>query len=540
MITRSRLILLCLLVHHLLPSVSSSRSGASSLPHFCASERAQTAGVAHDQAMKLAMKGDYVNSLWGFRRACDLEPQNSLWWNDLGVTLMRGQRYLAAEASFEAALKLDPRHESAQNNLREVREGYLGRVRGGGEEEGKGRGKRRPLPALQALALALIPEEEGLSLGGTKGCAQLGVQGGREVRLTPPRDQATRAAFLAATGIRHTLGSLPRLHVKDLYAPGNLAYARGEAPYILEGVVGGLGAGVGAGAAETTAALLASRAGNVTFLMDPATSHFANDTTDYYPASMVEHTVHPFLVPFAQAMGELMSPSGAFEASLSPRGGAYAHLNMGEEQWERYLGLLGPLSLPPSLTSPDRWLSQALPSAQARTDFLIGNHWRMLLLGSEGAGMFHHQDILKTASYQLQVAGEKTWHLCPPSQSHLLHVDHDMFAPNYERWPGALQLAHCTLDVVRPGEVVFYPEDYWHQTLNTPPPGLGALSVSITDTITDANNHVRVQAGLRDKCKAPTPFNRGGMIKDACDNLPRLFQWWDREFGGAEGEGREL
>jgi len=73
----------------------------------------------------------------------------------------------------------------------------------------------------------------------------------------------------------------------------------------------------------------------------------------------------------------------------------------------------------------------------------------MLLLGTDGAGMFNHADTLNTASYQMQLAGTKTWHLCHPNQGAFLHPDHDMFHPDYVRFPQALQ-ADCFLDMVSP------------------------------------------------------------------------------------------
>ena len=197
-----------------------------------------------------------------------------------------------------------------------------------------------------------------------------------------------------------------------------------------------------------------------------AASLLANETADFYPESMVEHTVHPFLLPFGRALQELLAPSQDYATPQSPRGGRYLHLNMGNALWRDYLAALAPAAVPAHLDTADAWLAAGLGEPLA-SDFAIGNHWRMLLVGSEGAGMVSHQDILKTASYQLQLAGVKTWHICAPSQSPHLSVDMDMFAPDYARFPGALA-ASCYLDAARPGDVVFYPADYWHQTLNTP------------------------------------------------------------------------
>jgi hypothetical protein len=45
----------------------------------------------------------------------------------------------------------------------------------------------------------------------------------------------------------------------------------------------------------------------------------------------------------------------------------------------------------------------------------------MALIGSEGAGMFLHQDVLRTGSWQVQLHGSKLWFLCAPNQSSFLY-----------------------------------------------------------------------------------------------------------------------
>lgn len=476
--------------------------------------------------MSYATRGDYAPALWGFRRAVHLDPHNSVHWNDLGVTLLRLQRFPSAEAAFQASLRRDGGNRDARNNLGETR-GFMARDASGGapssvavDAAGGAVVEAGGADGVDALALALTPEEA--ATRDAADCAKLtsALAGVPAVRLAPPLDDASFAEFVRATGIRHAVRRLPRVHVRDLGARENRAYLEGAAAYILLG-----------SASPTSRAF--SRAGDATLLQR---GRFANDTADFYPQSMVEHNVHPALTPFSVAVEELLRPSYAYPLNEAPRGGRYIHLNMGHDQWHAYLAQLK-WAPPPSLGSSDAWLAAVYDSADARSDFLIGNHWRMLLIGSEGAGMFSHQDILKTGSYQLQIAGVKTWHICAPDQSPLLDVNMDMFAPDYARWPAALG-ASCWLDTLAPGEALYYPADYWHQTLNTPP-APGQLSVAITDTLVDCHNQRRVQAGLLDKCKNPAMFNRGGMTADACTKLPALFSWWDREIGVDCGEREE-
>ncbi len=486
---------------------------------YCEAASLQAAPAAHQKAMSYATRGEYGPALWGFRRAVELDLRNAVHWNDLGVTLLRLQRFAHAEAAFLASLSRDGGNRDARNNLAETR-GYLERAGAGVAIDAAGGGSALVAAGGgggggDALALALT-EEEATARGGAD-CSQLAaaLAGAPAVRLAPPLDDASYAAFIRATGIRHAVRRLPRVHARDLGARENRAYRTGAAAYIL----------VGSAAPSSRRAFL--RAGNATLLQR---GRFANDTADFYPQSMVQSTVHPTLAPFHEAVEELLRPSPAYPLNDAPRGGRYLHFNMGWDQWRAYLAMLK-WAPPPPLGSSDAWLAGAYDTPDARSDFLIGNHWRMVLIGSEGAGMFSHQDILKTGSYQLQIAGVKTWHVCAPTESHKLSVDMDMFAPDYARWPAALG-ASCWLDALAPGEVLYYPADYWHQTLNTPA-AKGELSVAITDTVVDCHNQRLVQGGLLDKCKAPAMFNRGGMTADACTKLPALFEWWDREIGVA-------
>ena len=43
----------------------------------------------------------------------------------------------------------------------------------------------------------------------------------------------------------------------------------------------------------------------------------------------------------------------------------------------------------------------------------------------------------------------------------------DAFDPDYEKWPN-FEKANCIDDVAAPGEMIFYPKDYWHQTETWP------------------------------------------------------------------------
>ena len=42
----------------------------------------------------------------------------------------------------------------------------------------------------------------------------------------------------------------------------------------------------------------------------------------------------------------------------------------------------------------------------------LKTHWKILLVGARGAGMFNHSDSLQTSSWHLTVSGRKWWYVC--------------------------------------------------------------------------------------------------------------------------------
>jgi len=106
--------------------------------------------------------------------------------------------------------------------------------------------------------------------------------------------------------------------------------------------------------------------------------------------------------------------------------------------------------------------------------------------------MFNHKDTLRAPTWQLHLKGQKLWHLCPPSQNSVLETagKHDFFNQNYESSPELFDelngLQGCSQDVTKAGDLIYYPEDYWHQTLNLETP-----TVSIGSTmLTAASYHI--------------------------------------------------
>jgi len=141
--------------------------------------------------------------------------------------------------------------------------------------------------------------------------------------------------------------------------------------------------------------------------------------------------------------------------------------------------------LPAQFETDQLWLRACFPDDHLRNEFLRSTHWKMALLGSSGGpGMFNHWDVIRTSSWQVQTKGRKRWHICSPSQHGLMYDAGkvDTFHPDYERAPRFRQ-ARCYLDTVGPGEALYYPMDWWHQTESLDE------TVSISASIADSLNY---------------------------------------------------
>jgi histone arginine demethylase JMJD6 len=147
-----------------------------------------------------------------------------------------------------------------------------------------------------------------------------------------------------------------------------------------------------------------------------------------------------------------------------------------------------------------------------------------MLIGEKDSGMFLHKDTLHTASWQAQFSGEKRWHLCGPSEDSFMYKagDVDAFSPDYGRFP-LFREASCLQVTVSPGDVIYYPKDWWHQTQNLVSP-----TISVTGTLVSRGNYASVREELVNNCEG-----RGGTFRpdaELCTALEQCYKTWDRTF----------
>ena len=105
-----------------------------------------------------------------------------------------------------------------------------------------------------------------------------------------------------------------------------------------------------------------------------------------------------------------------------------------------------------------------MPSFLANFDVVTTN----MLLGGIGSGLPFHWHA---QTWQLQIHGRKAWHLVPPGRmgANLAHAVGPMLVPAtvWSKALGQLPLGQRPLFCLqRPGEVIYFPDNWWHATEN--------------------------------------------------------------------------
>ena len=313
----------------------------------------------------------------------------------------------------------------------------------------------------------------------------------------------------------HTLLELPRIAWADFGAPRWEEHRNGKRPFILTGLL----------TPENGWDLPGFwRKAALTALQPDA-------MVDFYPHNMGDEKVYPLFSSLQEAWGELDAPTRLEESVDASQPGTYIQWNVLPAAWERLAAGIG--TLPQLATLDDAWLPHCFPDAPAREKFFRSAHWRMLLIGERGAGMFNHKDTLRVSSWQAQVQGRKRWHLCEgDSQDDFMYQAGDVnsFAPDYEKYP-LFRQASCYQAEVAEGEFIFYPRDWWHQTQN-----LEQHTMSLSGSIVDAINWETSAAEFRHECAHKRIMYPD---EDVCEGIERCVEWWEERFG-AEGADKEL
>jgi len=268
------------------------------------------------------------------------------------------------------------------------------------------------------------------------------------------------------------------------------------------------------------------------FDLDRLVAAHGDSTVDFYPHNMRDESVHPYLSPLRDAAAMLTDPLGIYTGVDASEPGTYLQWNLHPSLFD---GLLqdAHAQLPP-LLNDSHWTARCFRSHDVLADFHIKTHWKMLLVGEAPAGMFNHKDTLQSSSWQVQIVGRKRWHLCAPTEDGFLYRagDVDAFNPDYVRYPLFLQ-ARCYEAILEPGDAIYYPKNYWHQTLNLDTP-----TVSLTGTLATGNCHRDTFRELKAECDGKA---RIFVAEPAlCEDIARCASMFEERFAGAEGDALDL
>ena len=438
----------------------------------------------------------YDDALFYFRLAVRLNPYNKNYWSDLGVTEMRVRDYERAASRFFRGLDLDPTYKGIWDNLNELANFAKNIVGSNGT--------------------AQYPEIEYWDYGNKSN--NRFYKSSNFVAFD--RSQIQHKILDIRSLTSHEFFSIYSRLLSDDELLGDDARSILSKPFVLRG-----------------APLKQVHQRPKYFNFWEFIENFANETVDYYPHSLREESSKPYFSTLKQAVTELLDP-----ATFSPYlvdmsvSGTYIHWNLPHSKWADVLEHVG-LSLKGSLLDSDSfWLDSCLESPKLRDEFNVKTHWKMVLVGEKGAQMFNHKDTLRSSSWQLQLQGTKQWALCSGDNDPYLYSagDVDALSPNYKRHP-LVRHASCYYVNVSAGDVIYYPKDYWHQTLNLDTP-----TVAISGTLADHNSYPFVRRELMNECDNKEESRLFVPEDRLCKALQSCYGLWEKQFAkyGQDSDAR--
>jgi len=260
-----------------------------------------------------------------------------------------------------------------------------------------------------------------------------------------------------------------------------------------------------------------------------------NEWVDFYPTNMYKLGSKPYVQPYSEALPKFRQQTGQSK---------YMQMRLSLPGWETLLPDLA--ALPPEFWTEAEWIDECMSHANGTRDhdaidnFFRVNQWNFLLIGEKGTGIFFHKDHLAAASWQAAVVGRKRWILCPYDQNYLLSEQLYTLKPDYSTPEGKkFAKAFCGDVTVEPGEIIYYPSYWWHQTqcLDTPTVGMTGLMVGVEEDRKDLRFkkvHQQFKFDLEHKCKKCWKMDGSGSTERSCDDIsqkwpgaapPPSFEW---------------
>ena len=272
--------------------------------------------------------------------------------------------------------------------------------------------------------------------------------------------------------------------------------------------------------------------------------NYPNTIVDHYPRNLANPKDKPYLQPMETVMQGFIDkyeeqekygdPSVPFEERY--KHSQYIHWRMTLPEYQKIEEMFQPL--PKFMKVDEVWMKKCFPDKQDDHDWPLNNffrhaHWRIIVIGEKNSSMFLHADGFETATYVTQFVGRKRWMVCSPKEGLKFGRAglHDLFHPetiDLNIYPH-LKTIDCTDTIVKPGEIIYYPAHWWHQTLNLDTP-----TISMAGRRIDAHNYYEVAAGLKKKCNSEQydiekrwPGAAPILKEKVCKNIDKCHDIWE-------------
>jgi hypothetical protein len=261
--------------------------------------------------------------------------------------------------------------------------------------------------------------------------------------------------------------------------------------------------------------------------LDHIKTKYGKSRADYYPHNMAEESVHPIFFPLEQAIEQLTLPLEGYMNLDTSEPGTYIQWNVDEESWRGMLDDMN-AALPP-LFEDKHWTDKCF-NREGVTTFNKNVHWKMMLIAEKDAGMFNHKDVMRMASWQVQITGRKLWHICSPTQDPFVYSAGKVntFKPDYERFPKMIN-ASCYQTITNPGDAMYYPRDWWHQTRNLETP-----SIAFSGSMVSKHCQREFAIKMREQC-----YGKGNVFRatpEHCAQVDQCIRNWDILYEHGTGE----
>lgn len=241
---------------------------------------------------------------------------------------------------------------------------------------------------------------------------------------------------------------------------------------------------------------------------------------DFYANNLDDAGKKPILYKLKEAAAQYQRKGG------NPR---YMQLRLSLRGWKNVRKAMLPKPLPDIFWDEEEWISNCMRKEdntideEAVDNFYTTMQWKFLLIGEKNTRMFLHKDKSCSPSWQVQLRGRKKWTLCPNTQSRFLSIRQDTFNKKTLTDP-AFSQALCGQVTVNPGELLYYPGYWWHQTWQLERPTI-AYTGALVGTETNRDDIGQDKRGhasfLRDMQRDCGKCWQKGKKERICDDISK-------------------